>query len=321
MSEDKQATAPERQATVTESRMQPPDAAQLAAANVAAKQQMPQNAQMASSVLDVNPEEEPYRTDDAKTSLGEISLVGGYIDIDPSTGEQRLLNRAVMREMGGHEEDMLANSKVEISRRLNNILAECLTRIGDAKGKWITDPEKMYGIVDGLTIGDRTQLLLHLRIISVYPDGEKYTFRINCGNCNNEIRHTVDLTKVKVVPMPKPTERVYDDTLPSMKTVRCRVMLGRHEQIVDEAQQLGQNQPSATIIARVLEINGKPASMASVKDLVKKDRDYLRQKFDEVEGGVETTTMIRCGKCGAGFEGEIDIAQRDFFYPSGKSKK
>jgi hypothetical protein len=328
MPDDNQNPTPERKVTVTESKVQPPDPAQMAAAGAAVKRQMGSAQEMptgltgpqqANSVLDTKPDEEPYRTDDARTSLGELLLVGGFIDIG-GNGEQTLLNRVVLREMSGHEEDMLTNSKIDLSRRFQNILAECMERIGDGKGKWITDKSKMHGIVDGLTIGDRSQMLLHLRIISVYPDGETYTFRVNCGNCGNEIRHTVDLSKCKQEHMPNAMMRVYDETLPSLKTVRCRVMLGRHERIVDEAQQVGQNILSAAIMARVLEINGKPATMASIKDLSTKDRSFLRQKFDDIEGGIETTTMIRCGNCGSRFEGEIDISQRDFFFPSGKSK-
>lgn len=313
-----------RKAIITEGKAQPPDpmsAPKPSIAPTGAAQLLPNDLPgPGGRVLDTSQEMEPYRTDDAKTAVGAVNLVGGYVETDTQTGEQRLLNVAIMREMNGHDEDMLTNSKIDMSRRFHNVLASCLTRIGDGKGRWITDEKQMSHVVDNLTIGDRSQLLLHLRVISVYPEGETYTFRIQCGNCGAEIRHTVDLSKVKTVPMSNPMKRIYDALLPSGMSVRCRVMLGQHERILDEAQQVGQNILSAAIMARVLEVNGKPISMATVKDMSARDRNFLRQKFDEVEGGVETTTAIRCGSCGARFEGEIDISQRDFFFPSRKSR-
>jgi phage FluMu protein gp41 len=322
---DKPQEPVERKVTFSEDQVAPPSPQEVAQAEremkqrVAAAQAKVGKVHNPAGVLDTSPVQEPYIVDDAKTSLGELRLVGGHIYNDPADGTRKLLDRVVMREMSGHEEDMLTDEKADLSNRLKNILASCLERIGDGKGTWITDKGKMHGIVDQLTVGDTTQMILHLRKISVYPDGEHYTFKVNCPSCKNEMRHTEDLSELKVVYMKDPMTRIYDATTPSGKVARCRVMTSEHESVVDTARQSGRNILSAIIMARVIEINGKPATMNSIKSLSAKDRNFLRQKFDEVEGGVETDVIIQCMSCGAKSEAELDIAQKDFFFPSGRS--
>jgi len=275
-------------------------------------------------IIDRSPEEEaPYRTDDARGSSAEVHLVGGFL-LQPAPGstelEAKLLNIAIMREMTGYEEDMLTDKKTDLSRRLQGVLAACLTRIGDGAGTWLTDPKKMMGVVDGLTAGDRTQLLFYLRRISV-PDGDEYAFRVNCKNCGNEIRHTVNIAELEVTHMPNPLERIYDVMLPSGITARCRVMLGRDEQLIDKAQKEGRNVLSASLLARVTEINGQPVKgYNGLKRLAVKDRECLRREFDKREGGVETDTMIRCNSCGSKYEVSIDIGQTGFFFPSAERR-
>ena len=159
----------------------------------------------AGGVLDVGgpPSPQPFITDDAKTAVGEIKLIGGYLYGDPETGDQKLLNIAVVREMTGNEEDIMTNSKMGMARRFQMIISNCLTRIGDGKGTYISDSNKMHGVVDKLTVADRAQILLFLRIISV-PNGHKYTFKANCPHCGNDFDQTFDLSDLDKYDMPNP---------------------------------------------------------------------------------------------------------------------
>jgi hypothetical protein len=267
-------------------------------------------------VLDTAPEEmAPYQTDDAVGSLGQLKLSGGYLMQRPGEDE-RVLNIAVMRATTGDEEDVLTDSTIEPYRRFQIMLAKCLTRIGDGKGEWVTDPNLMLGIVDKLTAADRAQMLIHLRIISVYPDPEKYTFRLQCKGCNKEIKHTEKLTDREVTYMEHPEKRIYNDTLPSGSVARWKVMLACDEEVIDKAQEVGRHQLSASIQARLFELNGVPVTLGMLKSMSGADRGFLRLRFEECEGGVELGTTIRCPKCGASFEGVIDIAQPGFFFPS-----
>lgn len=271
-------------------------------------------------VIDAGPPAaQPFITDDAKTAIGELELIGGYVLVDPKTEERKLLNLAVMREMTGNEEDVMTNSKMEMGRRFHTIIGNCLTRIGDGKGTYITDTNRMHSIVDKLTVADRAQMLLFLRIISV-PDGHRYTFKANCPQCGNDFQQTVNLAALNKYPMSDPSERLYDVELSDGRVARCRIMLGEHEKITDKASQRGQDILSASLLARVVEINGQPFTMQVAKSLLMRDRNKLREEFRQREGGVETTTQAMCGACGSKLTIDIDITQSGFFFPSETQK-
>lgn len=252
----------------------------------------------------------PFYVDDAKTSVGELELIGGYIDPD---GRRYYI--ASLREMTGHEEDILVDAKSPFYRRMTKIMANCMERIGDGDGNWITEKAKMLMVVDNLTAVDRAQIMFWLRRISV-PNGNIFTFTMNCPSCGNKFRHSVDLSDLKEVPMKDPSKRVYEVTLPSGKIARCHIMLGKNEAAAAEAVRQTKDVFSAQILARVDEIDGKPATMYSVKDLSFRDRHHLRRTFEEMEGSIDTEFEIVCDRCGTQFDADIDVSSKDFFFPS-----
>jgi hypothetical protein len=268
-------------------------------------------------VLDTGVAEEwnaPYHTDDAKSSIGELKLIGGHIYDHPEKGKI-LLNEVVMNEIGGNEEDILMNTKMDAGRKFRMVLTRCLTRIGDGDGTYITDRNKMHGVVDSLTFADYSKMIIHLRMISV-DDGEKYSFTTNCPGCGNEFHKVVDLTKLPITPMIRPMERVYDLDLPNGKRCRCRVMLGIDEEEMTVATDAGRDQLSTFIKIRLQEIDGQPMNMQDIKNLTLRERNYLRSAFEKKEGGVETGVPGSCSGCNRKFEIDIDITQKDFFFPS-----
>lgn len=262
---------------------------------------------------------QPFITSDAKTAAGEVELIGGYIYNDPISGDVKLLNQVIMREMTGHEEDIMTNSRMDIGRRFHSMISSCMTRIGDGKGTYITDESKMHGIVDELTISDRWQLLLFLRIISV-PNGNEFIFNASCPGCGYSFPKTADLYQLRKYAMVNPMERIYDVVVPSGKSCRCQVMLGKHEKTVSAAQESGQNVLSLDLMARVLEIDGKPSTMATIKDLLMRDRNFLRNEFKRREGGIDTAIQMSCSACNRKFEADIDMGQKSFFFPSSTLK-
>lgn len=256
----------------------------------------------------------PYKIDDATSSGGEVRLLGGAILEDGP--EPRRYFRVLLREMTGVEEDILTNGRIEAATRFSRVISGCMERVGDADGHWITDPRKMPGLFDEFTIADRTLLLLHLRIISV-DDGDWFRFMANCPQCGAENALKVNLTELERKEMPNPMERMYDVDLPgSGHVARCRIMLGKHEGVVAKAQEARRDLLSAALLARVVDLNGRPARLADLKALSLKDRNCLRTQFEEREGGVSTGVQNTCGSCGAGFEADLDITQKGFFFPS-----
>ncbi len=269
----------------------------------------------AAGVLDTSPDEpQPFITSDARTAIGEVELIGGHIYEDEN-GQKHRLHIVTMNEMTGDEEDILMNKKIDVIRRFNLILSNCMERIGDGEGFYITDKREFPSIVDKLCNPDKKALLIFLRIISV-PEQHRFTFITNCPSCRSEVRKTSDLSKLKRVPMKDPMERIYDVKLYSGDHARCTVLNGPRERIAESAAGKGESLATASLLARVLEINGQPANIGMLKSLRLRDRNKLRDEFTAHEGDIDTTDEATCQKCGATFDIDIDIFQPSFFFPS-----
>lgn len=267
-------------------------------------------------VLDTSPDRSPYDTDDAQPSYGALELLGGYLYRQQPGSEPVLLNRVIMREMTGKEEDMLASEKVEVYLRFSHILSACLVKIYNDDGVSVETPSMMPDVVDNLTISDRMQMLLYLRMISI-ERGHLFTFRTNCPKCGSEFRKTVDLRELEQKPMKNPSARIYDVQLSSEKTARCRVLLGKHEREMNKVSQADSYQFSLQIKVRLQEIDGSPANLQDIQNLSLRERNILRKAFDEYEGGVEMSVPHICTRCNVKSSIEVDIGQPDFFFQSG----
>lgn len=245
---------------------------------------------------------------DPKASQGLFDLPCGYID-----SEGTLHREVHITEMTGYEEDLLAAKNVPFHKRLNGIIAGCLKRIGT-----FTDPGQVAMIVQDLPLGDRTFLVFAIRQVSL---GDAFPFTGKCPECETEQMFTVKLSDLDIKRMPEPTKRVYDDTLPSGKMVRFKVLTGKHEEEIAKASRSGSgDQLSISMQVRVELLDGKPASLLDLKKLGVKDRHYLRDRFEEVDGGVDTSMEMECPACGAEFEHSLDVGQVSFFFPSAMKK-
>lgn len=235
-----------------------------------------------------------------KSALGLFTLPCGYLDADG-----KLYTEVSLREITGEEEDMLAAKKVPTSRKLNELLARCTERIGP-----ITDKGQIATLVPELLVGDSVYLLLAIRRVSL---GDEYPFEEKCPECEKRSLFTVDLSELEIYSMPDPARRVYDETLPSGRKVRFSAMNGRRQERLVEQ---GLDNRSQAILARLDLLDEKPPSMEAVKTLSMRDRNYLTDLFNDVEGGVDTTLQLTCPKCDADFERMMEV-QAGFFFPSG----
>jgi hypothetical protein len=275
-----------------------------------------------SSILDnssaVGQPPAPYKVDDAVSSGAEVKLLGGAIDNDGL--EPVRLYRVLLWDLTGLEVYTHTHGRIEPATRFSRVISNCMERVGDDDGHWVTDPRKMPGLFDEFTIADRTLLLLNLRIISV-DDGDWFKFLANCPQCGAENSLKVNLTELERKEMDDPMERMYDVVLPSSgHKARCQIMLGKHEGVVAKAQEARRDLLSAALLARVVELNGRPTRIADLKALSLRDRNALRSQFEAREGGIDTSVENTCGSCGAGFEADLDITQKGFFFPSETSE-
>jgi hypothetical protein len=239
-----------------------------------------------------------------KSSQEIFTLPCGYID-----EEGALHTELKVREITGHEEDMLANRKMAANQKINALIAQCTERVGT-----VTDKGKLTQVVLDMTVGDRLFAIFAIRRVTV---GNAYTFEARCSHCKHTGRFTVDLSELEIKPMPDPAKRSFEVTLPSSgDLVKFHPMIGREEMKLQQIDKKGTDSLSLAIIVRLDEVGGKTPTLGSVKNLNMKDRQFIRSKFDEVEGGVETGIELDCSSCYQEFKQELDVGQASFFFPS-----
>jgi hypothetical protein len=162
-----------------------------------------------------------------------------------------------------------------------------------------------------LLIGDRVFLMLAIRRVTL---GDDFPFDHECPKCEKTALHIVDLSKLEVKNMPEPKKRVHEGVTPSGKKVRWHCMSGKEEETLSK---VGTSDAlSASILVRLDLLNDAPAGMAALKAMSMKDREWLRGRFEDTEGGVDTTIKLVCEHCGHEFEDQLDVGQTGFFFPS-----
>ncbi len=245
----------------------------------------------------INPQiEEP------KSGVDSFTLPCGYLD---SFGT--LHTSVEVREMTGDEEEILAAKHMPIMKKLNTILARCTTAIGS-----IRDPDAMFEVVQDLTQGDRVFLLFAIRRVSL---GNDFPLEAECPKCEAKSRLTVDLSDLEIRKMEDPKLRTYEITLPRDRKVAMKVLTGRGEEAISKASTAGKDVISTAIMARIDAINGLKPSITDLKSLSLRDRNQIRDVWQDKEGGIDTAVEIQCHKCEYDYETDVDMASTGFFNP------
>lgn len=248
----------------------------------------------------------------AKGSNGVFTLPCGYLD--PTT--QELATEVQVSEITGNEEDMLASDKVPSHAKVTQLLAGCVTRIGK-----VTDKGLIAGIVQELPIGDRVFLIFAIRRVTL---GDELPVREKCPECKTITLFMVDLADdLQAKPMKDPMKRVWDIVLPSGKMARFRVSTGLDEANREKLAKRRKHKADAlsqAIMMRLEMLEGEKPTLKMVKSLGMRDRNYLREQYQEVEGGVDTTLELECPSCGHEWEKDLDLRAANFFFPGGQRR-
>lgn len=242
------------------------------------------------------------KVDQPKGSRGVFELPCGYLDPDGD-----LHTEVEVREITGYEEDMLGSKTVPNHKKIGQLVTQCVLRVGN-----ITEPGRIAMIAEELTVGDRVFLMFCIRRTSL---GDDYPFRDQCPECNYKGIFNLDLADLEVKEMHDRKNRVFDITLPSGTKARFRPLVGKDEEKLSKASN-SKDAMTLAILLRLESLGDEPPNLKSVKSLGIKDRNALRDGFDSVEGGVDTTLEMQCPSCGAEFERELDVGQAGFFFPS-----
>lgn len=254
-----------------------------------------------------------------KSVNGVFDLPCGYID--PTT--QELHTEVQIREITGNEEDMLASNQIPSEQKITSLLMGCVTRVGGE-----TDKGKIGRIVKQLTVGDRVFLIFAIRRVTL---GDELPVREKCPSCGTTSLFMVDLAEeLQPKQMPDPLRRIYDVALPSGKKARFRVSTGEDEaRLAKIAKRLSKGKGntrtapdglSQAILMRLELLEDEKPTLQVVKSLGMRDRQYLREQFKEVEGGVDTTLELECPSCGYDWQKDLDLGATSFFFPGAQPK-
>jgi hypothetical protein len=230
--------------------------------------------------------------------------------LDPETG--RIHTRVEIREMTGYEEDLIGDQRLPYHVRMNRILAGCTVKIGD-----VTDKGKLERIMDELTSVDRMKILLMIRVASLGP---MFDFNAQCPHCRVTGKYQVDLLTLQFAGLKDPKIRQYQVDLPSGKKATCRVLTGATEAkaITIPAGEV----ISGMILLRLVDLDGKgEPSLDDVKKMGLRDRMFLRQRFDDLEGGFERNIQVECRGCKQEFETQLDLGLFEMFYQDLRKKE
>ena len=239
----------------------------------------------------------------AKSSVDSYTLPCGFVD-----AEGNLHKQVDVREMTGEEEEILAARNMATTKKINRILSRCTTQIGDLRGPVIDQ------VIPDLTQGDRIYLLMAIRRASL---GDEMPFITKCPSCDQESQLIVDLSELESRPPKDPMIRHYDVSLPSSKIpVRMKVLTGRGEDAISKAANRGKDIITTAIFCRIETMDEKQVTMKDLLKLSIRDRNYLRDVWEDYEGGIDTDIEVECPACDFEYDTVLDIAQQGFFNPS-----
>lgn len=238
---------------------------------------------------------------------GVIYLPCGYVD---ETGE--LHDRVELRELKGHEEDILASGKISNAEKITQIIGNCTIKLGT-----ISERGQLVAAAGRLTIADRVVLMLNLRALSLGPD---YEFEIVCPKCAQPNPAKVALNELDVWPPQDRRLREYTVNLPSGKVAVVKIMTAEDELKLERLSR-ERDQLSLALLARIRLLGGKQPTLADVKDLGIRDRGFIRDQYERIEGGVDTDIEIKCPSCRHEFKSTIDVGQPSFFFPRDSVKR
>lgn len=243
-------------------------------------------------------------SDVPKAGIGIFELPCGWVDSEGVVHKTIELN-----EMTGAEEDVMF-SNASSAQIVDTILGNTISRLGT-----VTDKTIIRKAVREFTTGDRSFTMIALRRVT---QGDMFQWFMKCPECGEKSTVTLDLRELATKEMKDPTQRVYDVVLPrSGKSVRWKVLDGFSESQRDKLRKkVAQDRATFAIFLRLEQLDGKPATVESVKALGAFDRQFLREKFDEIEGGIETDVDMECPECRVEIKTEVDITQKSFFFPT-----
>jgi hypothetical protein len=203
-------------------------------------------------------------------------------------------------------------------------------------GCWLqTIDPGVYAVPDGapldwskVLVADRFYTLLQIRSLTF---GDDYAFSVQCkgAGCRERFEWELSLKDLPVRPLSEAAkaafkgENRFETTLPrDGRRVWFRLMTSADEARAAAVLKNGRDGMLLTALAlRIVEIDGvtDKDKRAFLDEMEMADAAALLDKFEEVDGGVETSLEVECPACFCVMEVELPF-ERGFFLPRAKEK-
>jgi len=211
-----------------------------------------------------------------------------------------------LREMTGLEEEILTNQRlIRSGEAVNQVLANCILRIGD-------NDDPASGDVLNMLSGDRLFTLVRLRQISL---GDEVELDLVCPNqaCRAKNHIVVNLNDLPVTSYGDDHEFVFK--LPaSGKVVKFGYLDGHMEK---RLAKLSEPNITSAMLIRIIDIDGVSPSKKMLADMSMRDRTALRQDMQRVDAGIDTTIETDCDSCGSRIRTRLE-AEPAFLFPQAR---
>jgi len=203
-------------------------------------------------------------------------------------------------------------------------------------GCWLETHEPgVYELPEGapldwakVLVADRFYTLLQIRSLTF---GDEYAFSVQCkhAGCRERFEWELSLKDLPVRPLSEEARAAFkagnrfETKLPrDGRRVWFRLMTGADEARAAAALKAGRDGMLLTAIAlRIVEIEGvaDKERRAFLDEMEMADATALLDRFEEADGGVETTIEVECPSCFGVQEVELPF-ERGFFLPRAKEK-
>lgn len=227
----------------------------------------------------------------------------------------QLRRTASLRKMRGHEEALLYDSSLSAGRLVTELLAGCLTRLGDETHVSANDVRKLYS-------ADRNYLLLEIRRFTL---GDAMPCVYGCPTCGVDNRVVEDLGGIDV--RRHEGERAPQSVLVELEDgyrdgdgaahteLRLRLPRGFDEEFIAETAERDPLRARDALILRCIDSFGSLPRAAieaygikMLRDLTLGDRRAIYRAMEVGAPGVDFRRRLRCAQCDAPFEAVLEAS-------------
>lgn len=217
-------------------------------------------------------------------------------------------------EMNGKVDEQIAKPDVRVNtgKIINAVLSVCLKRVGEltpqklGKAKW----DKM---ISDMFMGDRDYVMMKLREVTY---GDELEIDLQCPSCRDKFRYIVELlTDVEYKPVLGDPEAIPFELPRGIKNKegvlvtegKLALPTGFDQEQMDNMLRRNPGQANTTLLTRALkELGDVTINSDTVRNLNKRDREYLVEHLTENMFGPKLVIEVECPSCSDKFDTGIN---------------